>query len=88
MRTQGKQIENVGCQLIDKNGNLWFSIRGEGATVMMENHLSILLPKMVCATTCEGSIIEDRAGNILFGTNSGICRYDGDKLQNILCPTH
>jgi hypothetical protein len=30
-RTLSKKIENVGCQLLDKEGNLWFSILGEGA---------------------------------------------------------
>ena len=30
VRTLGTQSENVGCQLLDKDGNLWFSISGEG----------------------------------------------------------
>ena len=30
VRTVGTRYSNVGCQLLDKDGNLWFSIRGEG----------------------------------------------------------
>ncbi|MBK6903663.1 MAG: hypothetical protein IPH04_12890 [Saprospirales bacterium] len=34
------------------------------------------------------AIIQDKSGNILIGTNNGICKYDGKSLQNSLFPTH
>lgn len=30
IRTQGTQYENVTCQLVDKNGNMWFGTKWFG----------------------------------------------------------
>ena len=31
VRSFESNFENVSCQILDKDGNIWFSIRGEGA---------------------------------------------------------
>jgi ligand-binding sensor domain-containing protein len=31
VRSFESKFENVSCQILDKDGNIWFSIRGEGA---------------------------------------------------------
>ncbi len=86
VRTQGTQVENVGCQLIDKDGNLWFSIRGEGAYRYDGKSFINFTTKDGLCNNNVGAIIQDKAGNILFGTNSGICRYDGNKFTKYPVP--
>jgi ligand-binding sensor domain-containing protein len=77
VRTLGTQCENVGCQLLDKDGNLWFSISGEGVYRYDGKSFTNITTKDGLCNNDVGSIIQDRAGNILFGTNRGICRYNG-----------
>jgi ligand-binding sensor domain-containing protein len=86
VRTQGTQCENVGCQLLDKDGNLWFSIRGEGAYRFDGKSFINFTTKDGLCNNNVGSIIEDRAGNILLGTSSGICKYDGNKFTKYPVP--
>ncbi|MBK8110800.1 MAG: hypothetical protein IPK46_10980 [Saprospiraceae bacterium] len=86
VRTQGTQCENVGCQLLDKDGNLWFSIRGEGAfRYDGKSFIHFSIKDGLCNNNV-GSIIEDRAGNILFGTDRGICKFDGNKFTKYPVP--
>jgi len=86
VRTLGTKYENVGCQLLDKNGNLWFSIRGEGAYRYDGKSFINFTTKDGLCNNNVGSIIQDRAGNILLGTNSGICKYDGNKFTKYPVP--
>jgi ligand-binding sensor domain-containing protein len=86
VRTLGTACENVGCQLLDKDGNLWFSIRGEGAYRYDGKSFINFTTKDGLCNNNVGSIIEDRAGNILLGTSSGICKYDGNKFTKYPVP--
>lgn len=77
VRTMGVQSANVICEMLDKEGNLWFSIRGEGAyRYDGKSFTNYTTSNGLCSNHVE-SILQDRAGNILFGTSSGICMYDG-----------
>jgi ligand-binding sensor domain-containing protein len=80
VRTQGTKCENVGCQLLDKDGNLWFSISGEGVYRYDGKSFTNFTTKNGLCSNSVGSIIQDKAGNILLGTSSGICKYDGNKF--------
>lgn len=80
LRTQGTMSGVVGCELLDKDGNLWFSIRGEGAYRYDGKTFTNFTTKDGLSNNDVGAIIQDRAGNILLGTNSGICKYDGKKF--------
>ena len=83
VRTQGTKSENVVCQLLDKDGNLWFSISGEGAyRYDGKSFINFTIRDGLCNNNV-GSIIQDRAGNIWFGTNRGICKYDGKNFINV-----
>lgn len=86
VRTLGTEYENVGCQLLDKDGNLWFSISGEGAYRYDGKSFTNFTTKNGLCNNNVGSIIQDRAGNILLGTNSGICKYDGNKFSKYSVP--
>jgi ligand-binding sensor domain-containing protein len=80
IRTQGTQSGVVGCELLDNDGNLWFSISGEGAYRYDGKIFTNFTTKDGLCNNNVGAIIQDKAGNILLGTNSGICKYDGNKF--------
>ncbi len=76
IRTQGIVSGNVGCELQDKAGNLWFSTSGEGVYRYDGTSFKNFTTKDGLSSNDVSAIIEDKAGTILFGTNRGICRYD------------
>ena len=82
----GTKNENVQCELLDKDGNLWFSIKGEGAYRYDGKSFTNFTTKDGLCNNNVGSIIQDRAGNILLGTNRGICKYDGNKFIQFPIP--
>lgn len=86
VRTQGTQCENVCCQLLDKAGNLWFSISGEGVYRYDGKSFTNITTKDGLCNNDVGAIIQDRAGNILLGTKNGICKYDGNKFTKYTVP--
>ena len=79
--TQGVVSGNVGCELQDKAGNLWFSTSGEGVYRYEGKSFTNFTTKDGLNDNDVSAIIEDKAGNILFGTNAGICKYDGGKFS-------
>ena len=86
VRTQRTQCENVTCQLADKDGRLWFSIRGEGAYRYDGKSFTNFTTKDGLCSNMVGSIIQDRTGTILLGTGNGICMYDGSKFTKYPVP--
>jgi len=78
--------EVVVCQLLDKEGSLWFSINGEGAYRYDRKTFTNFNEKNGLCSNDISSIIQDRSGNILFGTNKGICIYDGNKFSKYPIP--
>lgn len=77
VRSLGTKSEVVHCELLDKDGNLWFSINGEGAYRFDGKSFTNFTTKDGLCNNNVGAIIQDKAGNILLGTNKGICKYDG-----------
>jgi ligand-binding sensor domain-containing protein len=77
VRTLGTSSGNLYCHLQDKKGHIWFSTSGEGVyrydgkTFVNFTIKNGLGHNDVCA------IIEDKSGNILFGTKSGITKFNG-----------
>ncbi len=69
VRTQGTQSEVVVCQLLDKDGNLWFSIRGGGVYRYDEVSFTNFTIKDGLCNNNVVAIIQDKLGNILLGTN-------------------
>jgi ligand-binding sensor domain-containing protein len=86
VRSMGTKNENVQCELLDKDGNLWFSIKGEGAYRYDGKSFTNFTTKDGLCNNIVVSIIQDKAGNILFGTNRGICKYDGNKFKPFPIP--
>ena len=83
VRTQGSKSENVGCRLLDKDGNLWFNIDGEGVYRYDGKSFSNLTTKDGLSSNQVSAIIQARSGNILFGTKKGICSFDGKKITTV-----
>lgn len=86
VRTNGTQSGVVGCELLDKDGNLWFSIDGEGAYRFDGKSFINFTTKDGLCNNNVGAIIQDRAGNILLGTNNGICKFDGKTFTKYPIP--
>lgn len=86
VRTMGTKCENVVCQLLDKDGNIWFSISGEGAYRFDGKSFTNFTTKDGLCNNDVGSIIQDKTGNILFGTKNGICKYDGNTFTKYPVP--
>lgn len=82
VRTLGTKFEVVHCELLDKNGNLWFSINGEGAYRYDGKSFTNFTTKDGLCNNNVDAIIQDKSGNILFGTDRGICKYDGKTFTN------
>lgn len=81
IRTQGEVSGNLHCDLQDKAGNIWFSTSGEGVYRYDGTSFTNFTTKDGLSNNDVSEIIEDKAGNILFGTKSGICKYDGKSFS-------
>ncbi|MFZ4522115.1 MAG: ligand-binding sensor domain-containing protein [Bacteroidales bacterium] len=77
VRTQGATSGNIGCELQDRDGNLWFSAGGEGVYRFDGKSFTNFSTKEGLCDNNASAIIQDKSGNILIGTNAGICKYNG-----------
>lgn len=83
VRTFGTKNETLRCELLDKDGNLWFSINGEGAYRYDGKSFTNFTIKDGLCNNNISSIIQDKSLNILFGTNKGIFKYGGKTFITI-----
>ena len=83
MRTQGTDYTQVSCGFQDRKGNLWFGTPNEGVYRYDGKSFTQFTKKDGLSDNNVKAITEDKAGNILFGTNRGICKYNGEKFINI-----
>ena len=87
VRTQGSdKYANVHCGLQDKAGHLWFGTTGEGIYRYDGKLFTQYTVKDGLSSNTVWAILEDNTGNIWFGTNNGICRYDGKEITRIPMP--
>ena len=75
--TQGVTSGNITCELEDRDGNLWFSTGGEGVYRFDGKSFTNFTSKDGLFNNTSTTIIQDKSGHILIGTNAGICKYDG-----------
>jgi ligand-binding sensor domain-containing protein len=73
------------CAIRDKAGNLWFA--NTGKCVYRYNPVSGAVTNFTKEDGLNDnnveSIYEDKAGNIWFGTEHGVCRYDGHSFTDM-----
>ena len=77
--TSGKFVH---CITVDRKGRVWFGTNG-GAYVYDGKTLTNLSERDGLPNNAVGSILEDKSGNIWFGTiHGGISRFDGRDFTN------
>jgi len=86
VRSFESKFENVSCQILDKDGNIWFSIRGEGAYRYNGKSFDKFTTKDGLCNNEVNAIIQNKKGNIIIGTTNGICQYDGQKFTRYPVP--
>ena len=79
----GTQIsEYVVTTFEDAKGSLWFGTLSKGVARYDGKTLTYLTTKEGLPSNRITSIIEDKAGNMWFGTGEGISKYDGQRFTN------
>jgi ligand-binding sensor domain-containing protein len=73
----------IGYGLQTKDGNLWFCSNGEGVYRYDGKTFTHFTVKDGLDNDIVYSILEDRQGNIWFGTKTGLNRYDGKTFTKI-----
>ena len=76
----GMVREFVRTMFQDKNGNYWFGTNGNGIIRYDGKTLERVTIEQSPKWLAIRKIIEDKVGNILFGTSSGLVKYDGEKF--------
>ena len=77
--TSGKIVH---CICVGRNGHIWFGTNG-GAYRYDGDTLANISDKDGLSNNAVHSIVEDKAGNLWFGTtHGGICRFDGESFTN------
>lgn len=66
----------------DSKGNLWFQTLEKGVAKYDGNELVYLTTREGLPSNRIVDIIEDRSGNLWFGTGAGISKYDGNTFRN------
>lgn len=90
-RYDGKSFTNVTSKvssarffsvLEDRKGNFWFASVGSGVYYYDGISFRHLTTKEGLANDRVTNIYEDKTGNVWFGTESGVSRYDGKSFRN------
>jgi len=83
-KTQGtNEYQNVHCIIQDKDGNLWLGTTGEGVYRYDGKEFTQFTEKDGLSNNKVWSILEDNLGNIWFGTDDGVSKYDGRTISKI-----
>ena len=82
IRTQGIPSGNVGCELQDRDGNIWFSTGGEGIYLYDGHSFTNFTTQHGLCDNDVVDIIQDKDGHILIGTRSGICKFNGKHFSH------
>lgn len=84
--------DDVSCGLRDKAGNLWFGVAGaklagmplgQGVYRYDGNTFTNFTTKDGLNHNTVYCMLEDKVGNIWFGTHAGICCYNGKTFTNV-----
>ncbi|MCE6989671.1 two-component regulator propeller domain-containing protein [Dyadobacter sp. CY323] len=73
VRTLRVTSGNIGCDLQDTDGNIWFSSGGEGVYRYDGKSFTNITTQDGLTDNHVSKIIQDKKGNILFGTKKGTC---------------
>ncbi len=79
-------VGNVSVSLQDKKGNLWFLSTGKGAYRYDGKLFTNFTTRDGLGSDMVLSIAEDKKGDLWFGTDSGVSRYNGKTFTDIPIP--
>ncbi len=85
VKTQGtvNKFATICFSMMDKDESLWFStFAGEGAYRYDGKLFPKLYGKDGLCNNIVYTICQDKTGNLWFGTNTGVCCYDGEKFTD------
>lgn len=83
-KTQGtNEYQNVHCIIQDKDSNIWLGTTGEGVYRYDGKEFTQFTEKDGLSNNNVWSVLEDTLGNIWFGTDDGVSRYDGKTISKI-----
>jgi ligand-binding sensor domain-containing protein len=71
-----------GIWFQDKNGNLWLATPDGGISKYDGKSFTHFSEKEGLASNFVNTILEDKSGNLWFGTYTGISKYDGKRFTN------
>ncbi len=80
---QGLALSAVGCEIQDRDGNLWFGTQGGGLSKYDGKSFTTYTSANGLANNSVQCIMQDRAGDYWFATQGGgVSRYDGKRFKN------
>jgi ligand-binding sensor domain-containing protein len=83
-KTQGtNEYQNVHRIIQDKNGNIWSGTTGEGVYRYDGKEFTQFTEKDGLSNNKVWSIFEDTLGNIWFGTDDGLSKYNGNNISKV-----
>ncbi len=74
------------CTLKDRSGNFWLAATGEGVYCYNGKTFTHFTVADGLTDNTVSCMLEDKDGNIWFGTLTGVCRYDGKVMTNLALP--
>jgi ligand-binding sensor domain-containing protein len=78
-----EQADNIHCMLEDRAGNLWFGTTGDGVYKYDGQQFVNYTSKQGLNSNTIWSLLEDQKGNILIGTDVGLCMFNGKVISPI-----
>lgn len=88
VKTQGTdQYATTNSGLRDKAGDLWFCTAGEGVYRYDGTSFTHYTEKDGLPGNAVFLVLEDKEGNMWFGSREGLCRYDGKIFTRFAIPT-
>jgi ligand-binding sensor domain-containing protein len=76
----------ISSGIIDKAGNLWFAATGRGVYRYTNNSFTHLTMQDGLCGNNVSCIYEDKSGMLWFGTDGGVCKYDGKTFSAFALP--
>ncbi|MDF1696407.1 MAG: two-component regulator propeller domain-containing protein [Saprospiraceae bacterium] len=71
---------------LDRLGNMWFATSKEGIFIYDGTSFTNISEKDGLCSNMVNAIVEDKDGVMWFGTNRGLCSYDGNNFDIISLP--
>lgn len=78
--------ESVRCGHLHRDGSMWFGTNHEGVYRYNGESFVHYSERDGLVSNLVNAITHDRSGNLWFGTDRGLCRFDGESFVNVPIP--